>query len=43
LRIGFSTIGKGNHWHIGVIDTPLHVDAVTVESKLPWRKYLKGQ
>jgi len=24
-------------------DTPLHVDPVTDDSKLPWHKYLKGQ
>jgi hypothetical protein len=28
---------------ITVLDTPLHVDTVTDESKLPWHKYLKGQ
>jgi len=26
-----------------LLDTPLHVDAVTDESKLPWHKYLKRQ
>ena len=26
-----------------LFDTPLHIDAVTDESKLPWHKYLKGQ
>jgi hypothetical protein len=26
-----------------LLDTPLHVDAVTDESKLPWHKYLKGK
>ena len=41
--MGFSTIGKGNHNHMVLFDTPLHVDAVTDESKLPWHKYLKGQ
>jgi len=25
------------------LDTPLHVDAVTDSSKLPWHKYLKEQ
>jgi hypothetical protein len=39
----FSTIGKGNHSHMILLDTPLHVDAVTDESKLSWYKYLKGQ
>jgi hypothetical protein len=41
--MGFSTIGKGNHSHMVLLDTPLRVDAVTYESKLPWHKYLKGQ
>jgi hypothetical protein len=41
--MGFSAIGKGNHSHMVSLDTPLHVDAVTDESKLPWHKYLKGQ
>jgi hypothetical protein len=39
----FSTIGKGNHSHMILLDTPLHVDAVTDESKLSWHKYLEGQ
>jgi len=26
-----------------LFDTPLHVDALRDESKLPWHKYLKGQ
>jgi hypothetical protein len=39
----FSAIGKGNHSHMVLLDTPLHVDAVTDGSKLPWHKYLKGQ
>jgi hypothetical protein len=38
--MGFSTIGKGIHSHMVLLDTPLHVDAVTDESKLPWHKYL---
>jgi len=33
--MGFSTIGKGNHSHVVLLDTPLHVDAVTDERKLP--------
>jgi len=39
----FSSIGKGNHSHMILLDTPLNVDAVTDESELPWHKYLKGQ
>jgi len=39
----FSTVGKGNHSHMVLLDTPLHVDAVTDKSKLSWHKYLKGQ
>jgi len=27
--MGFSAIGKGNHSHMVLLDTPLHVDAVT--------------
>jgi hypothetical protein len=41
--MGFSAIVKGNHGHVVFLDTTLRVDAVTDESKLPWRKYLKGQ
>jgi len=41
--MGFSTIGRGKHSHMVLLDTPLHVDAVTDKSKLPWHKYLKGQ
>jgi len=41
--MGFSAIGKGNHSHMVLLDTPLHVDPVTDENKLPWYKYLKGQ
>jgi len=41
--MGFSAIGKANHSHMVLLDTPLHVDTVTGESKLPWHKYLKGQ
>jgi len=41
--MGFSTIGKGNHSHMVLLDTTLHVDAVIDESKLPGHKYLKGQ
>ena len=26
-----------------LLDSPIHVDAVTDESKLPWHKYLKGK
>jgi hypothetical protein len=43
LRMGFSAKGKDNHSHMVLPDTPLHVDAVTDERKLPWHKYLKGQ
>jgi hypothetical protein len=41
--MGFSAIGKGNHSHMILLDTTLHVDAVTEESKLPRHKCLKGQ
>ena len=41
--MGFSAIGKGNRNHKVVLDTSLHVDAVTDESKLSWPKYLKAQ
>jgi hypothetical protein len=41
--MGFSSIGKGNQSHIVLLDTPLHVEAVTEKSKLPLPKYLKGQ
>ena len=41
--MGFSAIGKGNHSHMVLPDTLLHVDAVTDESKLLWHKYLMGQ
>jgi len=41
--MGFSAIGNGSHSHMVLLDTPLLVDAVTDESKLPWHKYLKGQ
>jgi hypothetical protein len=41
--MGFSAKGKDNHSHMVLPDTPLHVDAVTDERKLPWHKYLKGQ
>ena len=41
--MGFSGIGKCNHSHMVLLDTTLHVEAVTDESKLPWHKYLKGQ
>jgi len=34
--MGFSAIGKGKHNHKVLLDTPLHVDTVTDESKLPW-------
>jgi hypothetical protein len=40
--MGFYAIGKGNHSHMVLIDTPLHVDAVTDESKLPWHKVPEG-
>jgi hypothetical protein len=33
-------IVKGNHSHVILLHTPLHVDAVTYASKLPWHKYL---
>jgi len=29
--------------HMVLLDTPLHVDALTDKSNLPWHKYLKGQ
>jgi hypothetical protein len=35
LKMGFPAIGKGNHSHMALLDIPLHVDAVTEESKLP--------
>jgi hypothetical protein len=41
LRVGFSATVKGNHSHMVFLDTPLQVDAVIEESKLPWHKYLK--
>jgi len=41
--MGFSANGKDNHSHMILLDTPLHVDAVTYESKLLLHKYLKGQ
>jgi hypothetical protein len=43
LRIGFSAIVKSHYGHMVFFDTPLHVDAVTAESKLPKHKYLKRQ
>jgi len=39
----FPPVVKGNHSHMVFHDTPLHVDAVTDTSNLPWRKYLKGE
>ena len=41
--MGFSTVLKGNHSHVGFLDTPLHVDTVTDSSKLPCHKYLEGR
>jgi hypothetical protein len=41
--MGFSAIGKGIYSHMVLRDTPLNVDPVIDESKLPWHKYLKGQ
>jgi hypothetical protein len=41
--MGFSIIGKSNHSHMVLLDTPLHVDIVTDKSKLLWHKYLKGR
>ena len=41
--MGFSAIGKGNHRHMVLLDTSLHVDAVTVDNRLPCHKYLKEQ
>jgi hypothetical protein len=38
--MGFSATVKGNNSHMALLDTPLHVDAVTDASKLPWYKYL---
>jgi hypothetical protein len=43
LRMGFSAIVEGIHSHMVFLDTPLHVDAVTDASNLPWHKYLKTQ
>jgi hypothetical protein len=43
MKMGFSAIVKGNHSHVVLLDTPLHVDAMTDVSKLPWQKYLEGQ
>jgi hypothetical protein len=40
--MGFSAIGKFNHSHVVLLDTPLHVDTAIDKSKLPWHKYLKG-
>jgi hypothetical protein len=39
--MGFSAIVKGNHSHTVFLETPLHVDAVTDNSKLPRHMYLK--
>jgi len=39
--MGFSAIVKGNHSHMVLNDTPLHVDDVTDASKLLWHKYLR--
>jgi len=36
--MGFSTIGKGHHRHMFLLDTSLHVYTVTDESKLPWHE-----
>ena len=41
--MGFSSIGKGNKSRMVLLDTPLPVEAVTEESKVPLHKYLKGQ
>jgi hypothetical protein len=41
--MGFSAIGKGSHSPMVLLDTPLHVDALSDENKQPWHKYLKGQ
>ena len=38
----FSAVVKGNHSDMVLLDTPLHGDAVTDASKLPWHKYLNG-
>ena len=43
LSLGFSAVMKGNHSHVVLLDTTLHVDAVTNSSILPWHKYMKGQ
>jgi hypothetical protein len=43
LRKGFSAKGKDNHSHMVLPNTPLDVDHVTDERKLPWHKYLKSQ
>jgi len=42
LKMRFSAVGKGNHSHVVLLDTPPHADAVTDEGKPAWRKYLKG-
>ena len=34
LRMGFSSVVKGNHSYVVLLDTPLHGDAVTDYSKL---------
>ena len=41
--MGFSTVWKGSHSHMVLLDSPLHVDSVTDESKMRWHKYWKGQ
>jgi hypothetical protein len=41
--MGFSAIGKANHSYMVLFDTPLHVDAVTDESKLSSHKHPMGQ
>jgi len=38
LKMGFSATVKGNHSHMVLIDTPLHVDGVIDASKLLWHK-----
>jgi len=39
----FSTVGKGNHSHMVLLDTLLHVNAAKDERKPPWHEYLKGR
>jgi len=40
--MGMFSIVKGNFIHVVFPDTPLHVDALTDYSNLPWHKYVKS-